>query len=422
MECDSAEVCIVGGGLVGLSLAVALGSVGVDTLLLDARPPEADLAPDFDGRASALARGSTRLYEALDLWSACLAGAAPIRDIRVSDGRPGLPASPFFLHYAMSDLGEDDADASPPAMGYIVENRFLRHALLSRVREMPSVRVLAPALVAAQDVEAGLARLSLEAGGEVRARLVVAAEGQRSRLREQAGIAVRRWDYPQVGIVSTLAHEAPHEGTAFECFLPDGPFAILPLTDEPEGGRHRSSLVWTARADMRETIMGLDAEAFAAACQRRFGQSLGRFEEAGGRFAYPLRFLLASRFHAPRLALIGETGHAMHPIAGQGLNLGLRDVAALAELVVDACRLGLDPGDPDLLERYTRWRRFDSTTLCLVTDGLNRLFSNDLPPVRLARDVGLAAVNRMGPAKRFFMQHAMGLTGRLPRLIEGRAL
>ncbi len=421
-----AEICIVGGGLVGLGLAAALGSAGLDTVVLDARPVEAGLQPTFDGRASAIARGTSQLLQALEVWPACAAGAAPILDIRVSDGRPGEAASSLFLHYALSDLEDeegDGGDAKP--MGHIIENRFLRHALLQRLEALPSVRIIAPAIVESNEPGRVTSLLRLSDGRSLRAALVVASEGKKSGLREAAGITLAGWDYPQVGIVATLAHERPHAGTAHECFLPDGPFAILPLTDATDAAgvtHHRSSLVWTARTDARERIMAMDESAFAAACQRRFGDSLGAFAQQGARFAYPLRLQLAERFHGPRLALIGDTAHAIHPIAGQGLNLGLRDVAALAELVVDARRLGLDPGDPNLLERYSRWRRFDSVALCMVTDGLNRLFSNDLPPVRLARDLGMAAVNRAGPLKRFFIQHAMGLTGRLPRLIKGEAL
>ncbi len=418
-----AEVAIVGGGLIGLSLAAALGSVGLDTLLLDAREVEEGLLPTFDGRASAIARGSSRILETLGVWDLCRPGAAPILDIRVSDGRPGEAASPFFLHYALEDLDEEGAaPGEGQPMGHIVENRFLRHALLQRVAALPSVRILAPALVQRHEPGRACSLLTLEDGRQIRAALVVAAEGQRSGLREAAGIPVARWSYPQVGIVATLAHEEDHLGTAHECFLPDGPFAVLPLNDDEADGHHRSSLVWTARADQRERIMALDGPGFAEACQRRFGGSLGRFEQLGGRFAYPLSLLLAARFHGPRLALVGESAHAMHPIAGQGLNLGLRDVAALSEVLVDARRLGLDPGTPDVLERYTRWRRFDSVTLCLVTDSLNRLFSNDIAPVRLARDLGLAAVDRAAPLKRFFMRHAMGVTGKLPRLSRGESL
>ncbi|GAB5468575.1 MAG: UbiH/UbiF/VisC/COQ6 family ubiquinone biosynthesis hydroxylase [Rhodospirillales bacterium] len=420
------EICIVGGGLVGLSLAAALGDAGLDTLLLDARPVEAGLQPDFDGRASAIARGSSQLLEALGVWQHCAPGAAAIHDIRVSDGRPGEPASPLFLHYAMSDLSGAAVEAEQPGpMGHIVENRYLRHALLERLAGLPSVRILAPCWIESQEPGPSHNRLRLSDGRSIQAALVVAAEGQRSGLRQSAEIAVKAWAYPQVGVVATLSHERPHQGTAHECFLPDGPFALLPLNDCDDGagsGPYRSSLVWTARADAQERIMALDETAFAAACQRRFGDSLGRLAQIGPRYSYPLRFLLADRFHDKRLALIGESAHAMHPIAGQGLNLGLRDVAALAELAVDRRRLGLDPGAADLLEHYSRWRRFDSTALCLVTDGLNRLFSNDVAPLRLARDLGLAAVNRVKPVKRFFMRDAMGVTGKLPRLIKGEAL
>ncbi|MEO1190713.1 MAG: UbiH/UbiF/VisC/COQ6 family ubiquinone biosynthesis hydroxylase [Pseudomonadota bacterium] len=417
------DVVIVGGGLVGLAQAVALGSAGIETLLLDARPVEAGLAPSFDGRASAIARGSSQLLQALEVWPHCAPGAAGIWDIRVSDGRPGEPASPLFLHYAVSDLSEEAAESDGVApMGYILENRYLRHALLDRLTDLDSVRIEAPALLEAGE---GPGLLRLADGRRLRTELVISAEGQRSALREAAGISTRRFDYPQNGIVATLAHDEDHCGTAHECFLPDGPFALLPLPDgRDDGGQtvHRSSLVWTARAEAAERIMALDDAAFAEACQQRFGDSLGRLRQIGQRFSYPLRFLLAERFHDARLALIGESAHAMHPIAGQGLNLGLRDVAALSELLVDRRRLGLDLGSADLLEHYSRWRRFDSVALCLVTDSLNRLFSNDVAPVRMARDLGLAAVNRTPPVKRLFMRHAMGVTGKLPRLIKGEAL
>ncbi len=421
-----AEICIVGGGLVGLGLAAALSSAGLDTLILDARAVEVGLQPNFDGRGSAIARGSSQILNTLGVWSGCKAGASPILDIRVSDGRPGEAASPFFLHYALEDLKEARKGAQgPQPMGHIVENRFMRHAMLQRLAEFPTMRILAPALVERHEPGRASSILHLTDGRQIRCALAVAAEGQRSGLREAAGIKVVRWSYPQIGVVATLRHEEPHLGTAHECFLPDGPFAVLPLNDSDEGDgerHHRSSLVWTARADRREQIMALDKAAFAAACRRRFGDSLGAFSQEGARFAYPLNLLLAERFHGPRMALVGESAHAMHPIAGQGLNLGLRDVAALAEVLVDARWLGMDPGAPEVLERYTRWRRFDSVTLCLVTDSLNRLFSNDIAPLRLARDLGLAAVDRAGPLKRFFMQYAMGVTGKLPRLTRGEAL
>jgi 2-octaprenyl-6-methoxyphenol hydroxylase len=255
----------------------------------------------------------------------------------------------------------------------------------------------------------------------VRARLAVAAEGRRSPLREDAGIRVTTWDYPQAGIVCTVAHDKPHRGVAHEHFLPSGPFAMLPMTDA-EDGTHRSSLVWTERRELVPAMLALDAAAFGHELERRFGDSLGALREVGGRWSYPLSLMHAARYVDRRLALVGDAAHVIHPIAGQGLNLGLRDVAALAETLVDAHRLGLDLGDGNVLARYQRWRRVDNTVLMVVTDGLNRLFSNDLPPVRLVRDLGLAAVDRMPPLKRLFMRHAMGLVGDLPRLVRGQPL
>ena len=232
--------------------------------------------------------------------------------------------------------------------------------------------------------------------------------------------ATTEWAYAQTGIVCTVAHEKPHGGVAHEHFLPAGPFAMLPMVDDD--GVHRSSIVWTERRDLAPAMMALDDAAFAAEIERRFGPSLGRLRPIGGRFAYPLTLVHAERYVDHRLALLGDAAHAIHPIAGQGLNLGLRDVAALAEAIVDAQRLGLDIGDGLALERYERWRRFDNLMLMAVTDVLNRLFSNDLAPVRLARDLGLAAVNRLPPLKRLFMRHAMGMVGDLPRLIRGERL
>ncbi|MHA1151546.1 MAG: FAD-dependent monooxygenase [Alphaproteobacteria bacterium] len=261
----------------------------------------------------------------------------------------------------------------------------------------------------------------LDDGRQIRAQLIVGAEGKASPLRERAGIRVTRWDYPQVGIVCTVAHEAPHHGVAHEHFLPAGPFALLPMTDGPEGGP-RSSLVWTERRALAPAMMALSEADFAAELERRFGGGLGRLRQAGGRWSYPLGLMLAEACMDARLALVGDAAHVIHPIAGQGLNLGLRDVAALAETLVDARRLGLDLGSAEVLTRYQSWRRVDGTLFAVATDGLNRLFSNDLGPLRLVRDLGLAAVDRAPPLKRFFMCHAMGLVGDLPRLVRGEAL
>lgn len=425
------DAVIAGGGLAGLSLAAALGSVGLEVAVVDRDRPEDLLAAGFDGRSSAIARGSQQVLAALGVWQRLGDQAQAIHDIRVSDARPGEPhgavegertrASPLFLHYGDADL---PAGAGP--MGYIVENRQLRRALYAALEKLPSVRLLAPAAVLEATPGRGGTEVVLADGGRLRAPLLVAADGKRSRLREAAGIGVTRWPYGQAGIVATLAHERPHSGTAHEHFLPSGPFAVLPMVggEDGEGGLapHRSSLVWTERKALVPSVMALEAADFGRELERRFGPSLGRFRPIGGRWAYDLELMLAERFVAPRLALLGEAAHVIHPIAGQGLNLGLRDVAALAECVVDALRLGLDPGSEAALAQYQRWRRFDTVLLAGVTDALNRLFSNDVAPLRLARDLGLAAVHRLPPAKRLFMRHAMGLVGKLPRLARGEAL
>ncbi|MEX1303561.1 MAG: UbiH/UbiF/VisC/COQ6 family ubiquinone biosynthesis hydroxylase [Rhodovibrionaceae bacterium] len=415
----NAEVLVVGGGMIGMTLAAALARGGLETLAIDRQPPASVTGAAFDGRSSAIARGSQRVFEALGLWDSFAAAAQPILDIRVSDGKLGGGVSGLFLHYDYREGAAED-DAAPP-MGHIVENRALRQGLAQAVPR-DGLTVLAPAeLTALERGPRGVAA-ELADGRRISARLAISAEGRGARLRQEAGIKTFGWSYPQVGIVGTISHEAPHHGLAHEHFLPAGPFAVLPMVDDAEGV-HRSSIVWTERADIAPAMMALDEENFNAEMQRRFGGSLGKLALYGGRrWAYPLSMQQAERYIDERLALIGDAAHVIHPIAGQGLNLGLRDVAALAECLVDAHRLGLDPGDALALERYQRWRRFDNFSLMAVTDGLNRLYSNDLPPVRLARDLGMAAVDRLPGLKRFFMGHAMGLAGDLPRLIRGEAL
>jgi 2-octaprenyl-6-methoxyphenol hydroxylase len=411
------EVLIVGGGLVGTTLAAALAEGGIETLAIDRQPPETVTGAAFDGRSSAIARGSQSVFSGLGLWDSFAAAAQPILDIRVSDGKVGGGVSGLFLHYDHREQGGEDA----PPMGHIVENRALRRGL-AEAAPRRKLTVWAPAEL--ESLERGPSGVSAKLGDGrlIRARLAISAEGRNSRLRQEAGIKTVGWSYPQVGIVGTVAHEEPHHGLAHEHFLPAGPFAVLPMVDDEEGV-HRSSLVWTERKDIAPAMIELDEEAFNGELQRRFGDSLGRLSLYGSRrWAYPLSMQQAERYIDERLALVGDAAHVIHPIAGQGLNLGLRDVAALAECLVDSHRLGIDPGDALALERYQRWRRFDNFTLMAVTDGLNRLYSNDLPPVRLARDLGMAAVHRVPALKRFFMGHAMGLVGELPRLIRGEAL
>ncbi len=417
----AADVAIVGGGMVGMTLAAALGSAGLSVAILDAEAPAAMTAAAFDGRSSAIAFGSKQVLAGIGAWAAMAAEAQPILDIRVSDGTAAGGVSRLFLHYDHRDLAAArGVRKDAPPFGFIVENRVIRRALLQRLAELPTVIHAAPARVVAVDRRADAAILHLDDGRSVAARLAVAADGRNSPVRAAAGIRTTEWAYAQTGIVCTVAHEKRHGGVAHEHFLPAGPFAMLPMVDD--GGIHRSSIVWTERRELAPAMMALDAAAFAAEIERRFGPSLGRLRPIGGRFAYPLTLVHAERYVDHRLALLGDAAHAIHPIAGQGLNLGLRDVAALAEAVVDAQRLGLDIGDGLALERYQRWRRFDNLVLMAVTDGMNRLFSNDIAPVRLARDFGMAAVNRVPPLKRLFMRHAMGIVGDLPRLSRGERL
>ena len=413
-ETGDCEVLIVGGGMVGLTLGLTLAGAGVEVVVVDREDPAKVQDAAFDGRASAIARGSQQALAGAGLWDAMAPAAQPILDIRGSDGRVGAGASSLFLHYDHREVGD-------APLGYIVENRAIRRALHAEAGRRGGLCLAAPGQVAALERGPGGAEARLDDGTKLRARLAVAAEGRNSPLREAAGIRTTKWNYAQSGIVCTVAHERPHHGVAHENFLPSGPFAMLPMIDA-EDGTHRSSIVWTERRDLAPAMMALEPGDFAREIARRFGDSLGRLEAIGGRWCYPLSLLYAERMIDRRLALVGDAAHGIHPIAGQGLNLGLRDVAALAETVVDARRLGLDLGGAEVLARYERWRRADSLLLIAATDGLNRLFSNDIAPLRLARGLGLAAVNRMPPLKRLFMNHAMGLVGDLPRLIRGEAL
>jgi 2-octaprenyl-6-methoxyphenol hydroxylase len=415
---DSAEfdLAIVGAGLNGSLLALAAGEAGLRTALIDRVPLKSLTEPAFDGRTTAIAYSSQRLFAALGAWDEVAAEAEPILDIRISDaGHDGRPSA-LFLHFDHREAA-DDADETAP-MGWIVENRLLRTVLLRRLAACPHVELVAPDEPAETVRTLDRAELRLKSGRTLIARLVASAEGRLGAMREDAGIGARAWSYGQIAIVLVAEHERPHRGVAQEKFLPGGPFAILPMRDSAEGA-HRSSIVWSERAGIARRLLELDAPRFHAEFARRFGDHLGSVRPVGPRWSHPLGLVHAERYVEQRLVLVGDAAHGIHPIAGQGYNLGVRDIAALVEALVDAKRLGLDIGAADTLERYAQWRRADNLTMVAATDLLNRLFSNDIRPLRLVRDLGLATVNRVPALRRFFVRHAMGLVGDLPRLMRG---
>jgi 2-octaprenyl-6-methoxyphenol hydroxylase len=403
----NADVFVAGGGMVGLTTAIALAGAGLSVVVAEPLARARLCAPSFDGRVSAINYSSARMYRALGVWPHLAPHAEPIRDILVTDAGLDRPASPFSLHFDHGEAGEP--------LGYMVENRHVRAGLLAAADKLTNLAIHWGAHAVDFSAEPESAGIRLDDGRTFTAPLVLAADGRDSRLREAAGIDTVSWEYGQHGIVTAVAHERPHKGVAYEHFQPSGPFAILPMQN------NRSALVWTERSETVPALMALTAEAFTAQVARRFGTHLGAIDASGPRWTYPLRFHLAREYVRPRFALVGDAAHGIHPIAGQGLNLGLKDAAAFCEVVLDAARLGLDTGNVDILRRYERWRRFDNFVLAAATDALNRLFSNDVKPVRAARDLGLGLVDRIGPLRRFFMRQAGGEVGKLPRLLRGDA-
>jgi 2-octaprenyl-6-methoxyphenol hydroxylase len=408
MKHDS-DVLIAGGGLNGPALALALAQAGLRVTVIDAAPARARADDTFDGRAYALAIASQKLLAAIGVWPAVAQHAQPMMEVKASDGEAGEGGAPFFLHFDSREL-----DQSP--VGYMLEDRYLYRAFLDAMQAAPGITLIQATSVIAQQVVPGGISVTLSDGRALSAHLLVGADGRRSGVAERAGIGREGWGYGQTALVAAIDHELPHHGIAHQFFMPSGPLAILPLPG------NRSSIVWSETDDNARTIAALSDEDFLAILRPRFGDFLGKISLAGPRFSYPLNLTLARAYAAPRVALIGDAAHGVHPIAGQGLNLGLRDVGALAEIVVEAMRRGEDIGALDVLERYQGWRRFDSTALALGMDSVNKLFSNRNPILRAGRDLGMGLVNAIPALRRGFMRQAAGLSGPLPRLLQGRPL
>jgi 2-octaprenyl-6-methoxyphenol hydroxylase len=408
-ETRSYNVIIAGGGFVGMTLALALVEAapkGFRVALVDAESPDKS---NVDVRASALSAASKGLLSVLGIWPELADGAEAITSIEITDSSLEASRRPHFL-------GFDDELKPGESGAYMIENDDLIRALKRAVLRQPAIEMFAPDSVTAFAATPADVQAKLASGGTLKAKLLVAADGKRSRLRDLAGIKCVGWSYPQAGIVTTVAHEKPHRGQAVQHFLPGGPFAMLPLKG------NRCSIVWSEDKTTAEAIMAADEATFLAELKKRFGARLGDIALAGPRQSFPLEYQVARSFVGKRLALVGDAAHAVHPLAGQGLNIGLRDVAALTEIVVEGARLGLDIGATTLLERYERWRRFDSAFSATVMDGLNRLFSNDNAPLRALRDLGLGIVDNAPWLKRTLVREAAGVSGTVPRLLKGERI
>ncbi len=406
-----ADVILGGGGLVGQTLALALDQAGVSVAVIDASRPADTLAPTFDGRAFAIAFASYRMWRSLGVADTLDEYAQPMRQIMVTDG--SLKQGPSLLHLHFD--GAEQSDPDEP-LGLMCEARHVRLALDRAVKARPSIRMIQPMSVTSIERDAASVAVTLANGDKLRAPLLVGTDGRRSFVRQAVGIRTIGWDYPVTAIVATIAHEKPHDAVAHEYFLPNGPFAILPLKG------NRANIVWAEPRAAAEALLKMPEQDFLAELRMRFGDFLGELALEGPRFGYPLSLQLAERMIDARVALAGDSAHGIHPLAGQGLNLGLKDCAALAECIADGVALGLDAGDVSVLERYQRWRRFDNVTMALGMEFFDKLFSNNIRPLAAARRMGLAAVNAVGPARRFFMKYAGGAAGDLPKLLRGESL
>ncbi len=399
------DIIIVGGGLNGPALALAASQAGFNVTIIDSLAVDRRKKPGFDGRSYALALTSTRLLQGVGLWDAITESAQPMLEIKVTDGRAGEGPSPWMMHF-------DHAEIEEGPMGYMVEDRHLRRTFLDAMAAEKRITHLAKETVVAQEVDGPHATVTLGSGKQVTGRVLIGSDGRQSGTASRAGIKRTGWGYGQTAVVCAVEHANPHGGIAHQFFMPNGPLAILPLTG------NRSSIVWS-ETDTRATALAAMNDAdFLSALRPAFGSFLGEIDLTGARFTYPLGLTLANSFVADRLALIGDAAHGVHPIAGQGLNAGLRDVAALAEVLCEARARGEDIGSAQTLARYQQWRRFDTTTLAMATDTFNRLFSNDNPLLRAARDIGMGIVNAAPSLRRGFIREAAGLTGDLPKLMQ----
>ncbi len=405
-----ADILIVGGGLNGPALALALAQGGLKVIVIDNRPAINRAEAGFDGRAYALAIASKRLLTVTGVWDRIGDKAQPIHKIKASDGLAGQGPAPFFLTF-------DAAEIEEGPMGFLLEDRYLYAAFLAAMADEPNITLLSGETVTAQDVTVNSVTVTLGSGKNLTGRLLVGCDGRGSGTAARAGIRRVGWGYGQTALVTAIHHELDHQGVAHQFFMPEGPLAILPLK-----GGHHSSIVWSETEENAARIQALPDDQYLAALRPRFGDFLGKITLAGDRFTYPLSLSLAERFIAPRVALVGDSAHGVHPIAGQGLNLGLRDVGALAQVVIEAARRGEDIGSQTTLDAYQRWRRFDATSLALGMDTVNRLFSNDNAILRAGRDLGLGIVNAMPALRRKFIRQAAGLNGDLPRLLAGKAI
>ncbi|WCM26481.1 UbiH/UbiF/VisC/COQ6 family ubiquinone biosynthesis hydroxylase [Sphingomonas sp. QA11] len=398
---DKADVIILGGGLVGSALAVALDAHGLTAIVIDIADPEVILAAGFDGRASAIASAPYRMLEAIGVVDRLAGFGCPIQGIRVSDG-----LEPGALDF--------EPDAESGALGHMFENRRLRGALLEAAAGV-DVRMKTRAI--SVDRGAHGVTVTLDSGAVLTAPLLIAAEGRNSPTRESAGLKVARWTYDHAALVTSLHHEHSHENIAYEIFYPQGPFAILPLNDDAQG--HRSAIVWSVRREEAPGMLKLSDRGFLAEAEKKMGGFLGRLGPLGARSSYPLGFHHAATITSGRLALVGDAAHGIHPIAGQGVNVGFRDVATLVEVLVEGKRLGLDLGDPQLLARYERWRSLDTFMVAAATDGLTRLFGIPGRTASAVRRFGLSAVQKLPPLKDRFMAEARGESGEVPKLLQG---